>query len=249
MFTITTVITGWQKFKRALAAVYLVLIHIALGYFAFELYLKNKIYVRPPDVAVADPAPETPVPTPLVAPSIIEEQPSPEVQNPPAAEPGPSPAAPAQTSPQTDDLDLVIPVVGIKRNQLTDTFTSSRSEGRVHDAIDIMAPGGAAVVAAGDGEIVKFFDSQRGGITIYQLSRDGKYFYYYAHLLKRAENIQEHQFVARGTVIGYVGDTGNAGAGNYHLHFAISQVVDPKRYWDGIPINPYPILQRAREIY
>lgn len=247
MFTITTVITGWQKFKRALAAVYLVLIHIVLGYFAFELYLKNKIYVQPPNVAVADPAPDTPVPTPLVAPSIVEEQPTPETQISPLPDAQSSPTPAGQTTAQTDDLDLEIPVVGIKRNQLTDTFTASRSEGRVHDAIDIMAPGGAPVVAAGDGEIVKFFDSQRGGITIYQVSRDKKYFYYYAHLLKRAENIQEHQFVARGTVIGYVGDTGNAGAGNYHLHFAISQVTDPKRYWDGIPINPYPILQRARE--
>jgi len=242
------VISGRQKFWRALAAVYLVCLHIALLYLVFELYLKNKIYVQPSNVAVADPAPDTPVPTPLTAPSILEEQPTPEIQNTPAVEPRSSPAPAAQMPAQTDDLDLVIPVIGIKRNQLTDTYDDARSEGRVHDAIDIMAPGGAPVVAAGDGEIVKFFDSERGGITIYQISRDKKYFFYYAHLMRRADDIKEHQFVTRGTVIGYVGDTGNAGPGNYHLHFAISQVLDPKRYWEGTAINPYPFLERAREV-
>ena len=46
----------------------------------------------------------------------------------------------------------------------------------------------------------------------------------------------------QGEVIAYVGDTGNAGAGNYHLHFSIAAVSDPKRYWEGTNINPYPLL-------
>jgi murein DD-endopeptidase MepM/ murein hydrolase activator NlpD len=51
---------------------------------------------------------------------------------------------------------LMIPVVGIKPENLQDTYTQSRSGNRVHNAIDIMAPGGAPVVAVADGEIVKF---------------------------------------------------------------------------------------------
>jgi murein DD-endopeptidase MepM/ murein hydrolase activator NlpD len=125
---------------------------------------------------------------------------------------------------------------------LRDTFKDARSEGRVHDAIDIMAPMGAPVLAAADGEIARFFDSEKGGITIYQFSADKKLIYYYAHLQRRADTIQEHQFVKQGTVIGYVGDTGNAGAGNTHLHFAVWTVTDPKRYWDGTNINPYTLL-------
>ena len=105
-----------------------------------------------------------------------------------------------------------------------------------------MAPRGTQVVAAADGEIARFFDSERGGTTIYQYSQDKKLIYYYAHLERRADSIKENDFVKRGTVIGYVGDSGNSGAGNYHLHFAIWTVDDPKRYWEGTNINPYPLL-------
>lgn len=138
---------------------------------------------------------------------------------------------------------LIIPVAGIRREDLSDTFKDSRSEGRVHDAIDIMAPQGTPVLATADGEIARFFDSVRGGITIYQFSRDKKLIYYYAHLQRRADNLQEKQFVKQGTVIGYVGDTGNSGAGNFHLHFAVWTVNDPKRYWDGTNLNPYNLLR------
>jgi Membrane proteins related to metalloendopeptidases len=98
------------------------------------------------------------------------------------------------------------------------------------------------VLAAADGEIIKFFDSQAGGITIYQLSSDKRYVYYYAHLQSRAANIKETDVVTQGTTIGYVGDTGNAGPGNYHLHFSIAAIDDPKNFWHGTYINPYPIL-------
>jgi hypothetical protein len=43
-----------------------------------------------------------------------------------------------------------------------------------------------------------------------------------------------------------VGDTGNAGAGNYHLHFGVSVTADPAQYWGGIPLNPYPLLTGGR---
>jgi murein DD-endopeptidase MepM/ murein hydrolase activator NlpD len=139
---------------------------------------------------------------------------------------------------------LIIPVVGVRPDQLADTFSDSRSEGRVHDAIDIRAPAGTAVLAAADGEIVKLTQSERGGTTIYQLSGDKKLVFYYAHLQRYADGLVVGKIAKQGEVIGFVGDTGNAGAGNFHLHFSIAVVSDPKRYWEGANINPYPLLYK-----
>ena len=141
-------------------------------------------------------------------------------------------------------LKLIIPVLGVKPDQLRDTFDEARSEGRVHDAIDIPAPQGTPVLAAADGQIAKLFQSVRGGTTVYQYSTDKKVVYYYAHLRSYAEGLTEGKFAKQGEVIAYVGDTGNAGAGNYHLHFSIAILTDPKRYWEGTNINPYPLLHR-----
>lgn len=140
--------------------------------------------------------------------------------------------------------NLIVPVAGVGVDQLRDTFADARSEGRVHDAIDIAAPRGTPVLAAADGAIVRVFPSERGGTTIYQLSADSKYIYYYAHLERYADGLAVGHFAKQGETIAYVGDTGNAGAGNYHLHFSVAVVSDPKRYWEGTNINPYPLLRR-----
>lgn len=139
---------------------------------------------------------------------------------------------------------LLIPVAGIKPEQLRDTFTETRSEGRVHDAIDIPAPKGTPVIAAADGTIVKLYLSELGGSTIYQVSADGKFVYYYAHLDRYADGLAEGQFAKQGETIAHVGDTGNAGAGNYHLHFSVAQISSPKDFWHGVNINPYPLLTK-----
>jgi murein DD-endopeptidase MepM/ murein hydrolase activator NlpD len=152
-----------------------------------------------------------------------------------------SPESQTQTGPSGT---LIIPVAGVRPDQLQDTFAQSRAEGRVHDAIDILAPRGTPVLAAADGTIVKLFQSVRGGTTIYQSSVDGKFIYYYAHLDRYADGLTEGHLAKQGETIAYVGDTGNAGAGNYHLHFSIAIVSDPKRYWEGTNINPYPLLKR-----
>ncbi len=161
---------------------------------------------------------------------------------PPQADQTSSPPQPPNDS-FVGTLKLIIPVAGVKREQLLDTFADARSEGRIHDAIDIPAPAGTPVLAAAEGENIKLFQSERGGITIYQLSTNRKLVFYYAHLERYADGLVEGKFVKQGEVIGYVGDTGNAGAGNFHLHFSIAIVADPKRYWEGTNINPYPLLR------
>lgn len=137
---------------------------------------------------------------------------------------------------------LLIPVRGIRPEQLRDSYQDARSGGRVHNAIDIMAPAGTPVLAAADGTIHRLRTGGLGGITIYQLGEDGRTMYYYAHLQRYAAGIRDGTPVRRGQVIAYVGDTGNAGPGNYHLHFSVGRLPDPQRYWDSENVNPYPLL-------
>ncbi len=139
---------------------------------------------------------------------------------------------------------LALPVVGIKPGQLVDTFSQARAGGgRVHDAIDIMAPAGTPVVAAGPGKVEKLFFSQGGGgIAAYVRSDDGRWIYYYAHLEGYAPGLAEGQRVAHGTPIGRVGSTGNANPAGPHLHFAIHRMNPGEKWHRGSAVNPYPLL-------
>ena len=184
----------------------------------------------------------------VASPAVVEKVPVPIETVPVSAQPAPSvESAPLVVQPKTQitriEKPLIIPVAGVRPDQLLDTFSQSRSEGRTHDAIDIMAPAETPVLAAADGRIQKLFQSERGGTTIYQLSGDQKLIFYYAHLARYADGLTEGKQVRQGEVIAYVGDTGNAGAANYHLHFSVAVVSDPKRYWEGVNINPYPLLR------
>jgi murein DD-endopeptidase MepM/ murein hydrolase activator NlpD len=136
---------------------------------------------------------------------------------------------------------LVIPVVGVTRSNLRDTFDERRGAIR-HEAIDIAAPRGTPVVAAGDGRVVKLFKSAPGGLTVYQFDADEKFAYYYAHLDRYAEGLAEGTMLKRGDPLGYVGSTGNARLGAPHLHFAIFRLGPDRSWWKGTAINPYPFL-------
>lgn len=139
---------------------------------------------------------------------------------------------------------LAIPVAGVKPEQLSDTYSQARAGGaRVHDAIDIMAPRGTPVVAAAPGKLEKlFFSESGGGITAYVRSDDGRWTYYYAHLDTYAPGLREGQRIERGSSIGTVGSTGNANPDGPHLHFAIHRMSPGEKWYQGSPINPYPLL-------
>jgi len=236
-----------KTIKKVFLVLYLLVIHALAIFFVYEKFVSPYSNASPNDVAaVGDPTEQTPVPTVLPIPEIESPAPTPVENNVNQTVYNNDNQTTDNNTPAASNA-LMIPVTGIKREQLQDTFNAARSEERVHNAIDIIAPLGTPVVAVADGEIAKFFDSERGGITIYQYSKDRRYVYYYAHLQKRAENLKETDFVTRGTVVGYVGDTGNSGAGNYHLHFTISVLADGQRYWEGTDINPYPLLKDAIE--
>ncbi len=168
----------------------------------------------------------------------------------PAAAPKAQLAAPRAflTRPELVRPSILMPVLGVKPEKLRDTFTHARGNGRVHRALDIMAPRGTPVVAAVDGKIRKLFTSQAGGLTIYQFDVKEERVYYYAHLDRYADGLSEGQLVTQGSIIGYVGTTGNAPEGSPHLHFSIEVLPPSKQWWKGEPVNPYPLLTaRASE--
>jgi len=162
--------------------------------------------------------------------------------SPSAGAPAPS-AVPQRPAIVLGPTGVAIPVVGVKGDQLQDTYTQSRSGGRVHNAIDIMAPNGTPVVAAAPGTVEKLFFSQGGGgITAYIRSKDGRWIYYYAHLQDYAPGLREGQEVRQGDPIGRVGSTGNANPAGPHLHFAIHRMEKGEKWHEGTAINPYPLL-------
>ncbi len=154
--------------------------------------------------------------------------------------------APAPVPTGLPDLDelrrrrLAVPVEGIDRKTLRDTFAEGRT-GHVHEAIDILAPRGTPVVAVEDGRIEKLFTSKQGGLTIYQFDPSSRYCYYYAHLDRYAAGLVQGQSVRRGQVLGYVGISGNAPPQTPHLHFTIFKLAADKRWWQGAPLNPFPL--------
>ena len=151
---------------------------------------------------------------------------------------GPEAAASAPARPL-----LLIPVEGVAAAALRDTFGEPRGDaGRRHEAIDIAAPRGTPVLAVDDGPVVKLFTSRAGGLTVYQFDRDGRLAYYYAHLDRYADGLTEGMTLARGDPVGHVGSTGNAAHGSPHLHFAVFRLGPQRRWWQGTPVDPYPLL-------
>lgn len=139
-------------------------------------------------------------------------------------------------------LAIAIPVEGIRASELIDSWNQSRSQGRLHRAIDIPVPMGTPVLAAMDGKIEKLFASDRGGLTIYQRSADGTLMLYYAHLQGYRRGLAEGQAVRRGQVIATVGASGNADPAVPHLHFQMLRTTPGADWNAGEPINPYPLL-------
>ena len=192
----------------------------------------------PPAREPAAAPPMTPAPAPT----------TPQSEAPPAAAVPPGAAPPLLARPADDlaERDLLVPVQGVPRTGLQDTYDDARGQGRVHNAIDIMATRGTPVLAVEAGRIAKLFTSKLGGLTIYQYDPTETYCYYYAHLDRYAPGLKEGDQVSRGQVIAYVGSTGDASPDAPHLHFEITRLHADKKWWQGDSINPYPILREGR---
>jgi murein DD-endopeptidase MepM/ murein hydrolase activator NlpD len=162
----------------------------------------------------------------------------------PAATPsGTATPLPVVATGHPDLPHLIVPVAGVARSQLSDDWGDPREDGRrLHHGTDIRAPQGTPVIAAADGTIEKLFQSGKGGTTLYERSPDGQWQYYYAHLSGYAPGVHEGQKVRAGELLGYVGDTGDAAPGAYQLHFGLSFMRPGDGWWQGQPVNPYPLL-------
>ena len=143
---------------------------------------------------------------------------------------------------------LLVLVQGAAIRDIQDTFNQTRGNQHRHEATDILAPRGTPVVAADAGVVKKLFLSKPGGITLYQFDPSEQYCYYYAHLERYADGIREDMPLKQGDLIGYVGTTGNAPADTPHLHFAIFELGPQRHWWEGTPIDPYPILMKAKPL-
>lgn len=139
---------------------------------------------------------------------------------------------------------LMIPVEGLGPQALRDDFSDARV-GHAHEALDISAPRGTRVLAADGGFVAKLFTSVRGGLTVYQFDPTQTWCYYYAHLDRYAPGLREGRSLRKGDLVGFVGTTGNAPPQAPHLHFAIFRLGPEKRWWQGVAVNPYPVLAGA----
>jgi murein DD-endopeptidase MepM/ murein hydrolase activator NlpD len=136
---------------------------------------------------------------------------------------------------------LIVPVEGVTRAQLRDTYEESRGT-RVHEALDIRAPRGTAVLSAADGKLMRLFDSKTGGLMVYAADPTDRFVLLYGHLDRYAQNLRDGMPLKQGQVIGYVGTSGNAPVGTPHLHFGILRGKPSASWSRGTAVNPYPLL-------
>ena len=137
---------------------------------------------------------------------------------------------------------MEIPVAGKGVKDLADSFDEGRDGGRTHRALDILAARGTAVLAADSGRIIRVSENRLGGNTVYATDPLGRVVYYYAHLDAYQPGLAQGMAVARGDTLGFVGTTGNAPKDTPHLHFQVMRMPADGKYWDGEPINPYPLF-------
>ena len=155
-------------------------------------------------------------------------------------------SAPAgRTEPAPPNTAIGLPIYGLRASDIQNTFEQTRDGVRQHEATDILAPRGTPVHAVVDGVVKKLFLSKPGGLTLYQFDIPEEFSYYYAHLDRYADGVVEGRLLKRGDLLGYVGSTGNADPKAPHLHLAIFKLNPDKKWWEGTPVNPYPLLMKA----
>ena len=128
------------------------------------------------------------------------------------------------------------------RCDILDNFGDPRSGGRRHEGIDILSTLAQDVYAVVDGMLTvqaaadSSLSGNAWGLTA---DLDGTY-YFYAHMSGFAEGLVVGSHVRQGDVIGYVGDTGNPGPGNYHLHFEVHPGGQRNAAVDALPLLEIP---------
>ncbi len=148
----------------------------------------------------------------------------------------PEPAAPSKAV-LARFPGAVFPVKGAV--DYSDTFGAYRADmkGHRHEGNDIFAKMGTPIVAVLAGTI-RYSTYGIGGNNAHLTDARGDYFYY-AHMVRFAAGLKSGDHVARGQVIGYVGETGDAAGTSPHCHFEIHP-------GGGAAIDPFPYLEAWR---
>jgi peptidoglycan LD-endopeptidase LytH len=135
---------------------------------------------------------------------------------------------------QEPEAKIQIPIRRLRARQIADTFGAARDGERLHQGQDIFAPRGTPVYSATEGFVWRIAENRLGGNTVTVLGAGGRV-YYYAHLEAYAPELTVGQPVTPETVLGYVGNTGNARGTPPHLHFGV--------YTMNGAINPLPLFE------
>lgn len=128
---------------------------------------------------------------------------------------------------------LPVPVEQVAPKELADTWGAPRGDNRRHEGIDIFAPLGRPVISTTHGVVFKVGEDNLGGHVVRVLG-PGWQWHYYAHL-DRFGDVEPGSSVQPGTVLGFVGNTGNAIGTPHHLHYGVYRFLGGAR-------NPYPLL-------
>lgn len=108
-----------------------------------------------------------------------------------------------------------------------------------HQGVDIGAQLGQEVYAVADGVLYRQWTDLGAAPGLgWGLHADDDTKYRYFHLASFADGLVEGSRVVQGQLIGYVGDTGNATPGGWHLHFEVRPGPDPHN----VPVDPVPLL-------
>ena len=129
---------------------------------------------------------------------------------------------------------VAMPVEGVQARQVADTFGAPRGRDRSHQGVDIFASRGTPVLSATRGVVASVREGGLGGRQVWVFG-PGHQRHYYAHLDDWAPGLAEGDVVVEGSVLGTVGDTGNARGTPPHLHYGI--------YGAGGAIDPLPLLR------
>lgn len=134
---------------------------------------------------------------------------------------------------QKAETELLMPVDGVYLSDVRDTWGAPRSGGRKHEGQDIFAKRGTPIRPVVDGYVTRVANRGLGGKQVYVTGAGGRQ-YYYAHLDDFAD-VSYGDKVTTDSILGYVGNTGNAISTPPHLHFGV--------YTNSGAINPFPLFK------
>ncbi|MEA2123945.1 MAG: peptidoglycan LD-endopeptidase LytH [Solirubrobacteraceae bacterium] len=196
-----------------------------------------RVAVAKTSEVVAEPTP-TPTPTTTATATTTSSPPPIATQGGTTTTPT-TPPVPRKHAPSTKRRltsgGYAFPVYGKAR--VADNFGAARAKPiGIHEGVDIFAPFGSPVVAVRDGKIDHVGTLAISGNRLWLHTANGDAFFY-AHLSAFSDAARNGAEVKAGTVLGFVGNTGDAEPTPPHLHFEVHP-----GGMDEDAVDPYPIV-------